>query len=196
MSNSIIDTANEYKKVAQMLEVTAKAAAIDRVDSEFIEGALLRLFYAKSLELKLDRSSELLDEESDMDAFDAVREANDAVDKVSEITFEQIESYSADDKKFEIQVSNASVNLDSEDSGDLLRQLYKCEGIIQMAQRTSQHHNIYGGAARGWERLEGIDNEPAMSPEETIFKDLGIDMYELLDVREKLVAKLEGMITQ
>ena len=196
MDKTIVDTVNEYKKIAQMLELTNTEAVIDGFGPDFIEGALLRLFYIKSLELKLDASQAGLNEESDMDTFDAVREAEQAIEKVSEMTFEQIESYAVGDKKFEVLVDNTSVNLDTDDTQDLLRQLYKCEGIIQMAHRTAQRHNIYGSTSASWEHLEGLDTEAGKSSEQMIFEDLGIDMHELLDVREKLVNKLEGIVTR
>ncbi|MBT3320009.1 MAG: hypothetical protein HN389_09635 [Clostridia bacterium] len=194
MSNTIIDTANEYKKVAQMLETSAIEAGSEEIRQGFIEDALLRLFYAKSLELKLDKVQEQLDEQSDMDTFDAVNKAEEAIEKVSEMSFEQIESYAGDDKKFEIEVDSTSVDLDSQDKENLLRQLYKCEGIIRMAHRTAQRHSIYGNTSAAWEHLEGLDTEGGKSPEQMIFEDLGIDMYELLGVREKLVDKIEGMV--
>ena len=96
--------------------------------------------------------------------------------------------------KFEIEVDSTSVELDSQDKIDLLRQLYKCEGIIRMAHHTAQRHSIYGNTSAAWERLEGLDTEGGKSPEQMIFEDLGIDMYELLGVREKLVDKLERMV--
>ena len=49
MSNTIIDTANEYKKVAQMLETSAIEAGSEEIRQGFIEDALLRLFYANRL---------------------------------------------------------------------------------------------------------------------------------------------------
>lgn len=195
VSNAIIDTANEYIKVAQMLEETATEAGHDGYEPGFIEDALLRLFYAKSLELKLDKCQEDLDEETEMDTFDAVAKAEEAIEKVSQMAFDQIEGYSGSDKKFEIMVDAASVDLDSQDRDDLLLQLYKCEGIIRMAHATSQRHSIYGSTTAGWEHLEGLETETGgKSPEQMIFEDLGIDMYELLGVREKLVDRLEGMI--
>lgn len=196
VSNAIIDTANEYIKVAQMLEETATEAGHDGFGPGFIEDALLRLFYAKSLELKLDKCQEDLDEETEMDTFEAVAKAEEAIENVSQKAFEQIEGYAASDKKFEIMVNAASVDLDSQDRDNLLLQLYKCEGIIRMAHATSQRHSIYGNTSASWEHLEGLETEGGKSPEQMIFEDLGIDMYELLGVREKLVDRLETMITE
>ena len=195
MSNTIIDTANEYKKVAQMLEASATEAGHDGYGPGFIEDALTRLFYAKSLELKLDKCQEGLNEQTKMDTFDAVAKAEEAIEKVSGMAFEQIERYAGSDKKFEIMVDSASVDLDSQDKDNLLLQLYKCEGIIRMAHATSQRHGIYGSTSAGLEHLEGLDTGGGgKSPEQTILDDQGIDMYELLGVREKLVGRLETMV--
>ena len=39
-----------------------------------------------------------------------------------------------------------------------------------------------------------MDNETEYTEEDKIYDDLGVNIYELLDVRKKLVAKIDGII--
>ena len=194
MDNNIIDTANEYKKMAGMLEESAREANYDGIDSHFANDALMRLFYVKSLEQKLDKLQEQLTEETDMQIFDTVYSAIDAVQSVSDTVFDQIEDYASRDRKFEIIIEDTSVDLKSRDKNDLLNQLYKCEGIIRMAQKTASRYPLYGNSSDGWEHLGGIDTEVDFTEEDKIYDEHGIDIYELLDVRKKLISSLESII--
>ena len=72
---TIVDTAKEYKKMAEMLEESANEANHDGVEPGFADDALLRLFYIKSLEQKVEAIQEQLTEETDTDTFDAVYSA-------------------------------------------------------------------------------------------------------------------------
>jgi hypothetical protein len=194
MSNNIIDTANEYKKMAGMLEETAKEANYDGIDSNFANDALMRLFYVKSLEQKLDKLQEQLTEETDMQTFDAVYSTIDSVQSVSDMVFDQLEGYASREQKFEITIEGTSVDLESRNKNDLLNQLYKCEGIIRMAQKTASRYPLYGNSSAGWEHLGGIDTEAELTEEDRIYDELGINIYELLDIRKKLVSSLESII--
>ena len=194
MSEKIIDTAKEYKKMADMLEESATEAKHDGIEPGFADDALLRLFYVKSLEQKVETLQEQLTEETDTDTFEAVYLASDAVQNVSDIVFEHIEEYASQDRKFEIIIEETSVDLKSHEKKGLLNQLYKCEGIIRMAQKTASRYTIYGNSSGGWEHLGGIDPEVDYTAEDKIYDDLGINIYELLDVRKKLVASIEDIV--
>ncbi len=194
MSEKLIDTAIEYKKMAEMLEESATEANHDGVGPGFADDALLRLFYIKSLEQKVEAIQEQLTEETDTDIYEAVYSASDAVQNVSNIVFEQIEEYASHDRKFEIIIEETSVDLKSNEKNDLLNQLYKCEGIIRMAQNTASRYTIYGNSSGGWEHLGGIDPEVDYTTEDKIYDDLGVNIYELLDIRKKLVALIEGIV--
>lgn len=192
MTSDIINTVGEYKKLALMIESTAQLADVE--ENVTIEDALLRLFYIKSLERKLGNCQEELSEETDEETFKAVLETSEAIERVSDKVFEQIERYAAYERKFEIEIENTTVETDSKDKRSLLNQLYKCEGIIRMAQRAAARYPIYGESSGRWEHLEGIENDGSKSPEQRVYDDLGIDVYELEDIREKLVLGLEQIV--
>ena len=192
MNSDIISNAKEYKKLALMIETSAKVEDIE--DNIVIEDALLRLFYIKSLEHKLADCQEQLTEETDEETFNAVFEASETIQSVSEKIFAQIEKYAVDNRKFEIEIENTTVDTDSKDKQNLLNQLYKCEGIIRMAQRAAARYPIYGGSSGRWEHLEGIENDGGKSPQQRVLDDLGIDVYELESIREKLVVSLEKIV--
>lgn len=192
MTSNIINTVGEYKRLALMIETTATAEDIE--ESVNIEDALLRLFYIKSLERKLGDCQEQLTEETDEETFNTVLEASDTIQQVTNNVFEQIEQYAADDRKFEIEIENTTVDTKANDKLNLLYQLYKCEGIIRMAQRAAARFPIYGAASGRWEHLEGIENDGGKSPQQRVYEDLGIDVYELEDIREKLVLALEEIV--
>lgn len=192
MTSDIINTVDEYKRLALMIETTAKVEDIE--ENVNIEDALLRLFYIKSLERKLGDCQEQLTEETDEDTFNAVLEASETIQQVTNNVFEQIEQYAANDRKFEIEIENTTVDTNAKDKSSLLYQLYKCEGIIRMAQRTAARFPIYGASSGRWEHLEGIENDGGKSPEQRVYEDLGIDVYELEDIREKLVLALEEIV--
>lgn len=192
MTSNIINTVGEYKRLALMIENTANVEDIE--DNINIEDALLRLFYIKSLERKLGDSQDRLTEETDKETFNAVLQASDTIQQVSNNVFEQIEQYAAQDNKFEIEIENTTVDTTTKDKLSLLHQLYKCEGIIRMAQRAAARFPIYGASSGRWEHLEGIENDGGKSPEQRVYDDLGIDVYELGDIREKLVLALEEIV--
>ncbi len=194
MSNTIIEAANEYTKMARLLESATTEAGQDGYEQGFIENALLRLFYVKSLEQKLEKYQEALYEQTDMDTFDAVTKADETIERVSQKVFEQIESYIRADKKFEILVDAASVDLTAQDKNNLLIQLYKCEGIIQMALATSRRYSLYGSSADMLDRFDGAETESGKTPEQVLSKDRGVDIYKLFDIREQLIGKLETIV--
>lgn len=192
MTSEIINTVGEYKRLALMIETTAKVEDIE--ENINIEDALLRLFYIKSIERKLGDCQEQLTEETDEETFNAVLEASETIQQVSNKVFEQIEQYAADDRKFEIEIENTTVDTNAKDKLNLLYQLYKCEGILRMAQRAAARFPIYGASSGRWEHLEGIENDGGKSPEQRVYEDLGIDVYELENIREKLVLALEETV--
>ena len=196
MGKKISDTAEKYKKMADMLEESATEANHDGIGPGYADDALLRLFYVKSLEQKIEELQEQLTEETDTDTFETVYAASDAVKNVSDIVFEHLEEYASQDRKFEIIIDDTSVDLESRDKKDLLNQLYKCEGIIRMAQKTASRYTIYGNSSGGWEHLGGIDTEVDYTAEDKIYDDLGINIYELLDVRKKLVSTIEKIVNK
>ena len=191
MENKDLKEISEYIKLAEMIRASAQESKPGRHDGNYIHEALLRLFYIKSIENKLENRIGQYLEDTDVEIMDAVSAADEVVKNVSDIVFEQIEDYAGANRNFEIQIENTKVDLESVDAQDLLNQLYRCEGILRMAQRAANRYAIYGSASRGWERLEGIDEHVSKTPEEKIFDELGIDVYELFDVRKKLIELLE-----
>lgn len=186
MEQKIIETANKYKDMANMIEESAVEASFDNSVPGYIGDALIRLYYAKSLEQKLDKCQDFLDEDTEEQAFEAVMDADKAIIAAADAAFNMIEDYCGEDKDFSKMIDNISFNAEEERTEQLLYQLYKCEGIMRMAYRTAKRYPIYGGSGTSWEKLQGID-DTIEEPEDMIMRDTGIDIYKLQEVCQSLV---------
>lgn len=196
MDKRILETANEYKRVAYLVEESAIEDSFDTTVPDYVTGALTRLYYAAALKEKLEKCQDLLSEETDQETANAVIEADDAIESATNKVFEKIEEFAEMDFDFAQRIEKTTVNESSEDEFDLLCQLFKCEGILRMAYRTARVYPVYGNYRSTLEKLDGMQNETPASPEDTILRDTGIDVYALLSVRERLIQKLDGKITQ
>jgi len=191
LQEKLIEQAKEYTRVAHMVRDHAEEASHDTELKDYIDGALTRLYYAETLRDKLAATQSELDESMDKATYDVMHAAADAVDEAANLAFDMIEAHSDRERKFRKKVEKTSVNTESEDLGDLLRQLYKCIGILRMAYRAARRVPIYAMAQRSFERLDGMEREVPSTPEDVIMKETGIDVYELKDIRKKLLAAIE-----
>ena len=191
MQQTMKRMAEEYKEMAETISLSAEEAAFDIAAQGYIQDALMRLYYLKALEQKLGKLQGELTEQTDKETFAATMEAETVVNAATDVVFGLIEKYAEGNRKFRKAVDKTSADTDSKDKDDLLRQLYRCEGILRMAYRTSRHVPIYSAGNRMLEHLEGLgDYEPEV-PEDTVYKDTGVDLYALQEVRKKLIAAID-----
>jgi hypothetical protein len=190
MEERIIDTAKQYMELAHMLMTSAEEAKLNADEPGYIHDALLRLFYVIRLEDKMEKSQELLTEESDEETVEAVLEAVHDVQEAADRIFEFIEDYSGSDRDFEEKIENLTLGSPEEGLDDLLCKLYKCEGIIRLAYHCAKPYPVYGPSDS---LMGGESSTPVDDPEESLADDMDVDIMALLDAREKLIADIEPL---
>ncbi len=194
MEKQITDMADQYMKLAVMLKKSAIEESMDDDAPDYISGALLRLYYAKSLEAKMAGCQEMLSEDTDEETVDTVLKAAQAVSEMAELAFEAIERYSAAHKSFWEKIDNTVLGSDEDDLDALLRKLYKCEGIIRLAYRCAKRYPVYD--LRGSILGAASDSEALTDPEDLISGDMDVDIYALLEVRDRLVDRIGNMVNK
>ncbi len=187
MEQSIKETAQKYSRLAKMLESLEAGEPLCEDVPEDVQAALIRLYYSKAFEAEIEKCEDLLEEETDEDTVDAVIEAAGAVEAASEAAFCEIEAYLRRDRAFEKTIENLSASSGAQGLKDLLYKLYKCEGIIRMAQRCSMKFPLYG-APQNSSRVQ--QDFEVMDQQQSIEKNVGIDICGLIELREALVAKI------
>ena len=192
MEKQITDTADQYMKLALMLKKTAIEESMDDNAPDYISGALLRLYFVKSLEAKMTKCQEMLSEDTDEQTVDAVLNAAQTVEETADLVFEAIEKYSGAHKSFYEKIENTVLASDEESLDTLLCKLYKCEGIIRLAYRCAKRYPIYD--MRGSILGETSDTEAFADPEDMISGDMDVDIYALLEIRDRLVASIGKIV--
>lgn len=192
MEQRIIDNANKYKELAEKLADMSIEQNLDDDMPENVQAAFVRLYYAKAFETEIEKCEDLLDEETDEETVGAVTEAAGAIEAASDAAFEVIESYIEKDTDFAERIEDITVSTETEGILGSLIKLYKCEEIIRTAQRCSMKYPLYGVPSS----ILGVPQESnaTMDAEEEIRQRLGIDIYELLELRQRLVSEIGGII--
>jgi hypothetical protein len=190
MEQKIVETANKYKELAMMLEDFAIDQPLDGGTPEEVQAALLKLYYAKAFEAEIEKCEDLLGEDTDDETVNAVAEAAEKIDAASESAFYDIEAYSRQDRAFEKTIEGISESSVTDGIRGLLYKLYKCEGIIRMAERCSKRFPLYG--IRGMYRIQQDDE--VMDLQQSIEQRVGIDICGLLEVRQRLVEEIGAVI--
>ena len=209
MSESLIETAEKYRELAHMIMECAVEESFDTDVPDYVQNALLRLYYAISLQKKIEVLRDGFSEETPLEAVEAVEDAADAADKASVAAFDEVEDYTGQDKNFNIMIESLSVNSAQDNLSGLLYKLYKCEKIIRMAYRLAGSFSIYGSASRSVafapteipsendhdNDLNGLrDTEPMMMPEDYITEKLDIDIRGLLGIRARLMENIHNSL--
>jgi hypothetical protein len=192
MEQKIVDNANKYKRLATELAGMEVDRSMDDDIPEDVQAALLRLYYAKALEIEIEKCEDLLDEDTDEETVNAVTEAASAIDAASESAFGDVESYALKDAAFAQRVEEMTVNTETNGLLGSLIKLYKCEGIIRHAYRCSMKFPLYGTPTGQLGLLQETDS--ATDAEEEIMKTLGVNIYELLELRERLVKEITSLV--
>ncbi len=192
MEQKIVDNANKYKRLATELAGMEVDRSMDDDIPEDVQAALLRLYYAKALEIEIEKCEDLLDEDTDEETVSAVTEAASAIDAASESAFGDVESYALKDAAFAQRVEEMTVSTETNGLLGSLIKLYKCEGIIRYAYRCSMKFPLYGTPTGQLGLPQETDS--ATDAEEEIMKTLGVNIYELLELRERLVKEITSLV--
>jgi len=192
MEQKIVDNANKYKRLATELAGMEVDRSMDDDIPGDVQAALLRLYYAKALEVEIEKCEDLLDEDTDEETVSAVTEAASAIDAASESAFGDVESYALKDAAFAQRVEEMTVSTETNGLLGSLIKLYKCEGIIRHAYRCSMKFPLYGTPTGQLGLPQETDS--ATDAEEEIMKTLGVNIYELLELRERLVKEITSLV--
>jgi len=165
----IVETARKYRQLAQDIMTFDIQERLDGALPTDVQTSLLRLYYAKRLEVRLEKCEALLTDETDQSVFDALSEAAQTIDDASLVAMADIDEYSKEDRDFARMMDQLSVNSMGEGLIDQLLKLYKCESIIKMTYDYASAHAY------------------SSTPEEYIEKRMDIDIDALLELRQSLL---------
>jgi hypothetical protein len=194
MEQRIADNAKKYRDLAEELAGMKTEQSIDDDIPEDVQAAFFRLYYAKAFEIEIEKCEDLLDEETDLETVNAVTEAADAISSAAESAYRAVEEYASRDTDFAERIDGITVSTEAEGLIGSLLKLYKCEGIIREAYRSSMKFMPYGAQAYAYWHKE--EDAVAINAEDEISKRLGIDVYELLELRERLVNEIGAAIEE
>ncbi len=169
MEDRILETAHKYLKLAQDI-LTFEAA--ERVEGDLpvdVQTALLRLYYAKKLDARVQQCEALLTDETAQDAFDALSAAAQAVDDATLAAMDYVKEYMRDDRDFADRMEALSMSTQTEGIEGLLCKLYKCESIIRETFEYASAHSYM------------------LTPEDYIAERMDVDMDELTELRSSLL---------
>ncbi len=172
VDDRILETANKYLQLAQDVMTFEAAEPIDGTLPIDVQTALLRLYYAKKLEVRLQKCEALLTDETEQEAVDALSAAMQAVDDATLAAMDYIEEYMRDDRDFASAMENLSMSTQDDGIEGTLCKLYKCESIIKEAFEFASAHSYM------------------LTPEEYIAQRMDVDMEELTELRQKLLDEL------
>ena len=178
MEKTIIEAANKYKELAEMLGDFWVERRIDETMPAKVESALLKLYYVKTLEARLEKCQEFLDEESDEETVAAIEDASSAIEQAAEDAFLTIDAYAEEDREFGETIEDLSVDSKTDDLMGHLYKLYKCEGIIRMAYRCAANIPIFGFQTDQADLTP--DNTVMTDPEKHIMREMDIDIFKLI----------------
>ena len=203
MEQNTIDIANGCRRTAAMLEEAAQEAGFDIGAPGYFHDVLLRLYYAVGLDEKMTALSAQLGEDTPQDTVDAVLDASAAVDAAADKIFTQLEEYVRDDSTLAAEIDALTLGEKADDIDDLLKKLYKCEGIIRMAYRVSPRVPIYGMTLtdESWPLTpegETPDEDDVMPqpPEDLIENRFGVDIDALFKVRTELAVQIGSKLKE
>lgn len=169
MDDRMLETARKYRQLAQdIMTFTANEPQDSQLPID-VQTSLLRLYYAKRLEVRLEKCEALLTDESDQSVFDALTDAAEAIGAATLAAMDDIEQYGKDDYDFARMLDQLSVSSVAEGLIDQLCKLYKCESIIKMTYDYASAHSY------------------SSPPEEYIEKHMDIDMEALFELRQSLL---------
>lgn len=176
MDKKILQAVKKYKQLALSLaDFDAENRLGEEIDPD-IQAALLALYYAKTLDDRLEMSAELLSEHSDEQTVIALMEAADSIDDASKSALSRIEQYANDMPEFAAQIATVSISSAPDGLfGNLLR-LYKCESIIETVYRYASAHSY------------------TSTPEEFVYKHMDVDINELQEIRRVLLDDIGGQL--
>lgn len=169
MDEIIIETARKYRRLAQDIMTFSVQETLDNRLPLDVQTSLLRLYYAKRLEARLEKCEALLTDETDQSVLDALSDAAEAIDAAALSALADIEQYGREDRDFARMIDRLSVNSAAEGLADQLCKLYKCESIIKMTYDYASAHSY------------------SSTPEEYIEKRMDIDIGALFDLRQSLL---------
>ncbi len=169
MDERIIETAKKYRQLAQEIMTLAMDEPLDNSLPLDVQTSLLRLYYAKRLESKLEKCEALLTDESGQIVLDALSDAAEAIDGAALAAINDIEQYSKADRAFSRMIDQLSVNSAAKGLVDQMCKLYKCESIIKMTYDYASAHSY------------------SSTPEEYIEKRMDIDIDGLIELRQSLL---------
>ena len=176
MSDRILETAEKYRQLAQDISVFEADKSFDNSLPMQMQTALLRLYYAKSLEARLDKCEALLTEETEQETVDVLTQAAQTVDDAAASAMGQIEDYGRQDAAFARMLDVLSMGTTGEGLKDLLCKLYKCENIIAMAYSYASAHSY------------------TTTPEEYMKTRMDIDIEALFEQRETLLDSIARVL--
>lgn len=172
MDERIIEAADKYRQMALSLQDLDAGDVLDTTIDRDAQAALLALYYAKALQMRIEKCEELLTEESGEDAVETLFAAATAVDEAASSAMDRIEQYAQEERDFEKQLDKVSVSTETESPFIKLLKLYKCESIIRMAYNYASAHSY------------------ASAPEEFIARHMDIDIEALLGIRQRLLEEI------
>ena len=172
MDDRILETANKYLKLAQDVMTFEAAEPIDGDLPIDVQTALLRLYYAKKLEVRLQKCEALLTDETAQDAVDALSAAMQAVDDATFAAMDGIEDYKRDESDFARMMDTLSMSTPAERVEGQLLKLYKCESIIKETFEYASAHSYM------------------LTPEEYIAQRMDVDMDALTELRQSLLDEI------
>lgn len=186
LEKNIVEMVKQYEQMAHMLEQFKIEECFDDTIPEYIQTALLRLYYAKALEQKLNQCETFLNEDTDEETVNYVTDAAQAIDDVTDNAFSEVDEYAAHEPKFAGMMELVSVSSGEGSLADNLYKLFKCEGIIRMAYKCAMKFPLYGIQESSIQQLD-MNNDMATAPEDMIMRKMGIEIYELIEIRKSLI---------
>ena len=190
MEQTIREAAKQVEEMARTLTETAIVPDYKTTAPEYVASALLQLYYAKTLEEKLQACQAQMSEDTDGETVEAVTAAQQAIDEAADAAFAQVEDYGREEREFAERIEGISLS-DEDGLEGLLLKLYKCEGLIRMAYRYSTKYPIYGIE----DTLLGVQGQDMIvDPEEHVSEEFGVDVYALIEIRDMLIARIQKAI--
>lgn len=176
LEQEILKAALQYKKLALSLSELDSERRLGRNIEPELQSALLAVYYAKKLEERVDKTAQLLTEDSSLDDAEAIDDAVYAIDVALEDAMARVYRYLNEEPEFAELVESLSVSSPSESLYTELLKLYKSESIISAAYSYAAAHSY------------------STVPEEFIMRHMDIDIDELLDIQQSLVDSIGNML--
>ena len=190
MEEKLLETLNGYRNAARELKLTAVSESFDDEMPEEVQSALVRMVAAMSLDEQLVKCETFLSEESPEEITEAYFEAQEDIARVLDDAFASVDGYAAGSNDLEERIEALSVHTESQGLADDLLKLYKCEGIIRMAYRSTQKFSVYG-APDQIIRMEENEEITVTDQEKYLMNKMGVDICALLEIRAKLITVIQ-----